>query len=200
VIRQSVIAAALAGAVVLTAARSAGGATAAGHSTTPAAAAASRPLMRYVPRVTLSGAALAAAANRCAAWAAAGGFPNDGYLAGSLTTAVAIALAESGCDPSACHDNTTGKACVKPVPPGDNIDRGAWQLNNKVPGATSDQCAFNGPCSAKARAGGHDHGLEATEPGWNGKESTPMPPGPRSAVTPAPDATRLRCGRGVGAG
>lgn len=30
------------------------------------------------------------------------------------------------------------------------MDRGAWQLNSKVKGATTNQCAFNGPCSARA--------------------------------------------------
>jgi Ricin-type beta-trefoil lectin domain/Lysozyme like domain len=90
------------------------------------------------------------AAGRCATWAADAGFPNDGYLAGSLTTSVAIALAESGCNPSACFDNTTRAACTPPINDSHNVDRGAWQLNNKVKGATSDRCAFNGPCSARA--------------------------------------------------
>ena len=98
----------------------------------------------------LSGTALATAAGHCAAWAANAGFANNGYLAGSLTTAVAVALAESGCDPAACFDNTTGENCTPPGPPADSVDRGAWQLNSKVPGATSDKCAFNGPCSATA--------------------------------------------------
>jgi hypothetical protein len=98
----------------------------------------------------LSGTALVTAAGHCAAWAANAGFANNGYLAGSLTTAVAVALAESGCDPAACFDNTTGKNCTPPGPPADSVDRGAWQLNSKVPGATSDKCAFNGPCSATA--------------------------------------------------
>jgi hypothetical protein len=98
----------------------------------------------------LSGAALATAAGHCAAWAANAGFADNGYLGGSLTTAVAVALAESGCDPSACFDNTTKENCTPPGPPADSVDRGAWQLNSKVPGAASNKCAFNGPCSATA--------------------------------------------------
>lgn len=98
----------------------------------------------------LSGTALTTAAGHCAAWAANAGFADNGYLAGSLTTAVAVALAESGCDPSACFDNTTEENCTPPGPAADSVDRGAWQLNSKVPGATSNKCAFNGPCSATA--------------------------------------------------
>jgi hypothetical protein len=101
-------------------------------------------------RVHLTGAALVAAADRCAAWATDAGFANDGYMAGALTTAVAVALQESGCNPAACFDNTLGKPCTeKTEVPGDSIDRGAWQLNNKVPHAASDSCAYQGPCAAK---------------------------------------------------
>jgi len=88
-IRQSVLAAAVAGAVVLGAAWSAQGATSASLGA-PARATA---LTQHVPRIGLAGTALATAARRCAAWAADAGFPNNGYLAGSLTTSVAIALA-----------------------------------------------------------------------------------------------------------
>src|ERR1700733_8315388 len=50
--------------------------------------------------VHIARAALATAAGRCARWAANAGFSNDGYLAGGLVTAVAGALAGSGCPPA----------------------------------------------------------------------------------------------------
>jgi hypothetical protein len=120
---------------------------------TAPASAAGHPAARHHAtglHVHLTGAALVAAADRCAAWATDAGFANDGYMAGGLTTAVAVALEESGCNPAACFDNTLGKPCTqKTEVPGDSIDRGAWQLNNKVPHAASDSCAYQGPCAAK---------------------------------------------------
>jgi Lysozyme like domain/Ricin-type beta-trefoil lectin domain len=147
VIRHRVLAASLACATVCAAV------TATVALATQAQGAAAVPRARHAAGLRvppLSGAALATAAGHCAAWAANAGFANNGYLGGSLTTAVAVALAESGCNPSACFDNTTGKNCTPPGPPADSVDRGAWQLNSKVPGATSNKCAFNGPCSATA--------------------------------------------------
>lgn len=103
----------------------------------------------FQPAVRLRGAALVTAADRCAAWAADAGFTSNGYGSGSLTTAVAVALSESGCNPVACHDNTTDKACTRSTEtPGDSIDRGAWQLNNQTSDAVSDSCAYSGPCAA----------------------------------------------------
>ncbi len=120
--------------------------------TAPASAAghpdASRPAAGL--QVHLTGAALVAAADKCATWATDAGFANNGYMAGQLTTAVAVALKESGCNPAACFDNTLGKPCTqKTEVPGDSIDRGAWQLNNKVAGAVPDSCAYQGQCAAK---------------------------------------------------
>ena len=158
-IRQTVTAAVLASAAVLGIALAAQGATAPPAAARPsqhqAAAGASRTGASRTGgwRVRLSPAELASAAGRCAAWAADAGFANNGYLAGSLTTAVAVALAESGCDPSACFDNTTKSSCTPPGPAADSVDRGAWQLNSKVPGAASDKCAFSGPCAARAAYG-----------------------------------------------
>jgi Ricin-type beta-trefoil lectin domain/Lysozyme like domain len=107
----------------------------------------------FAPRATgiaLSAAALAAAADRCAAWASESGFAANGYLAGSLTTAVAVALAESGCNPAACYDDTTGATCAAHVPLSHSVDRGAWQINGRNPGRAAVRCAFSGPCSARA--------------------------------------------------
>jgi hypothetical protein len=150
-IRQSLIAA-LTGATML------GGAWAAAASVArPADLAKSSPggagsssSAALVPRATgvpLSPAALAAGAGRCAGWASRAGFASNGYLAGSLTSAVAIALAESGCDPSACYDDTTRAPCASRIPPGDSVDRGAWQINNG--NSITAGCAYGGPCAAR---------------------------------------------------
>jgi hypothetical protein len=145
--------------IALTAAALLGGTWAAAASVPPHAVAAPR---AATPRAAaphaasplsaaaMSPAALAAAADRCAAWASQAGFAANGYLAGALTTAVAVALAESGCDPAACHDETTGAACAAHVPAGHSVDRGAWQINGRNPGRAAIRCAFSGPCSARA--------------------------------------------------
>jgi hypothetical protein len=100
--------------------------------------------------VHLTGPALATAADRCATWATDAGFTNDGDMSGALTTAVAVALYESGCNPAACLDDTLSKPCTRTTEvPGDSIDRGAWQLNNKTSDAVPDSCAYNGLCAAK---------------------------------------------------
>jgi hypothetical protein len=104
--------------------------------------------------VHLTGAALASAAGRCASWAADAGFSNDGYVAGGLTTAVAIALAESGCTPGACFDNTRHLPCSPgSVRRADSVDRGPWQINSKAWPSVSNRCAFSGPCAAAAAYG-----------------------------------------------
>ncbi len=97
----------------------------------------------------MSRASLADAAASCASWASNAGFANNGYLGGSLTTAVAVALAESRCDPTACWDSTRVRACTQSTEnAGDSVDRGAWQLSNKGSSAVSDSCAYRGQCSA----------------------------------------------------
>jgi hypothetical protein len=102
-------------------------------------------------QVHLTGVALAAAAGRCARWASTAGFSNDGYLAGGLTTAVAVALAESGCTAAACWDDTKHQVCTEHSERGaDSVDRGAWQINSKAWGSVPNSCAFSGPCAARA--------------------------------------------------
>jgi hypothetical protein len=101
--------------------------------------------------VHLTAAAQATAAARCARWATAAGFANDGYLSGGLVTAIAVSLAESGCTPGACFDDTRRKACTQQsIRRKDSVDRGAWQLNSQAWGSISNQCAFSGPCAARA--------------------------------------------------
>jgi len=98
----------------------------------------------------MSEAAQVAAAGRCAQWAANAGFENNGYMGGSLTTIVAIGLFESGCNPAACHDNThpSVKCSQGHEPAGDNVDRGAFQLNSVAWKTISDKCAYNAVCAA----------------------------------------------------
>ncbi|AQZ62451.1 hypothetical protein BKM31_14160 [[Actinomadura] parvosata subsp. kistnae] len=52
-------------------------------------------------------------------------------------TAVAVALAESGCNPGASHTNTNG-----------TVDRGLWQINSIHP--YSSECLFDAQCNANA--------------------------------------------------
>jgi hypothetical protein len=102
-------------------------------------------------QVHLTGASLTTAASRCARWAANAGFANNGYLAGSLTTAVAVALTESGCSTTACWDDTRHQTCSpRSVRRRDSVDRGAWQLNSKAWGSIPNSCAFSGQCAADA--------------------------------------------------
>ena len=90
------------------------------------------------------------AARRCASWASKAGFADNGP-SGHLVVAVAIALAESSCDPRACLNDTTHRECT---PWGtrhsrDSIDRGAWQINSHYWPNVSNNCAYNGLCAAR---------------------------------------------------
>jgi hypothetical protein len=122
-----------------------------GRVTVPAQAARKAGIIQARVRVRLSPAELAAAARRCATWASEAGFANNGFQGGSLTTAVAVALAESGCDPAACYDENTGRACTRAGTRGggDSVDRGAWQLNSRAWPHVSASCAYGGRCSAR---------------------------------------------------
>jgi hypothetical protein len=102
--------------------------------------------------VQLSPDRLRSAAARCAAWASQAGFANNGYLGGSLTTAVAIALAESGCNPAACYNDSTGRECTRAGTrhSRDSIDRGAWQVNSRAWPRVSNSCAYSGRCNGRA--------------------------------------------------
>jgi Lysozyme like domain/Ricin-type beta-trefoil lectin domain len=102
------------------------------------------------PKVRMSPAEASRAADRCASWASKAGFANSGPR-GHLVVAVAIALAESGCDPRACLNDTTHRECT---PQGtrhsrDSIDRGAWQINSRYWPGVSNDCAYHGLCSAR---------------------------------------------------
>jgi Lysozyme like domain/Ricin-type beta-trefoil lectin domain len=118
-----------------------------------AAAAAAAPAVqpRSGLQIHLSPASLAAAAGRCARWATNAGFANDGYTSGGLTTAIAIALAESGCSPRACFDDSRHRSCTeRSERRSDSVDRGAWQINSRSFRSVSNRCAFSGQCAADA--------------------------------------------------
>jgi Lysozyme like domain/Ricin-type beta-trefoil lectin domain len=102
--------------------------------------------------VRLTDSELATAAWRCAAWAARAGFPNTDVARGRLTTAVAVALAQTGCDPTACYDNTTRRACTQASGghAANSVYRGAWQVGGRARTGVSDACAFQGRCNARA--------------------------------------------------
>src|SRR5688500_1335097 len=58
-----------------------------------------------------------------------------GFDGENLVVAVAVAMAESRCDPSARGVNTNG-----------SIDRGLWQINS-IHTDVSDACAFDAMCN-----------------------------------------------------
>jgi Ricin-type beta-trefoil lectin domain/Lysozyme like domain len=100
----------------------------------------------------MSPAAQVAAAESCAAWATDAGFENNGYMGGGLATIVAIGLYESGCNAAACNDDTHihVKCSEHDQPPGDAVDRGAFQLNSVSWRSISNKCAYSGSCAARA--------------------------------------------------
>ncbi|MEU8261595.1 RICIN domain-containing protein [Micromonospora sp. NPDC048999] len=97
-------------------------------------------------------AAASAAATVCAKVAAKAGFSyteNVSTSAGNvrkIVIAVAVAMAESSCNPSAKGQN-----------PG-SIDRGLWQINNYYHSEVSDACAYQVQCNANAAWNISNHG------------------------------------------
>jgi hypothetical protein len=85
----------------------------------------------------------ASAADLCARVGSAAGFPRPA----ALTTAVAIALAESGCQPGARGSNGPTAGC-----PNGSLDRGLWQINDCYHYEVSDSCAYDAQCNANAAA------------------------------------------------
>ncbi|MFV2110531.1 transglycosylase SLT domain-containing protein [Micromonospora sp. LOL_015] len=72
-----------------------------------------------------------------------------GYAAGfrgsPLVTAVAVAMAESSCNPSAVGSNGPTAGC-----PYGSLDRGLWQINNCYHPTVTDACAYDAQCNANA--------------------------------------------------
>ncbi|MEW1701218.1 hypothetical protein AB0468_37670, partial [Streptomyces sp. NPDC091278] len=84
----------------------------------------------------LAPSAQAASSDLCAQVGYNAGFRGDG-----LVTAIAVALAESSCDPSAT--NVTNN-----TPP--SRDRGLWQINDYWHPEVDDACAYAAQCNAEA--------------------------------------------------
>lgn len=66
-----------------------------------------------------------------------------GFSGNSLVTAVAIAMAESSCNPSAIGYNPADASC-----PSGSVDRGLWQINSCWHPEVSDTCAYQSQCNA----------------------------------------------------
>ncbi|SCG71775.1 SH3 domain-containing protein [Micromonospora rifamycinica] len=76
----------------------------------------------------------------CAQVAYAAGFRNN-----PLVTAVAVAMAESSCNPSAVGSNGPTAGCSN-----GSLDRGLWQINNCYHPTVTDSCAYTAQCNANA--------------------------------------------------
>jgi len=68
-----------------------------------------------------------------------------GWSGTDLVVATAIAMAESGCNPSATGTNGPTQGC-----PNGSRDRGAWQINDCYHPGVGDTCAYNLQCNADA--------------------------------------------------
>jgi Lysozyme like domain len=80
------------------------------------------------------------AADLCAQTAARAGFTGT-----SLVTAVAVGMAESGCNPAAHAPNGPTAGC-----PNGSMDRGMWQMNSCYHPEVSKACAYDAQCNANA--------------------------------------------------
>ncbi|MEZ0114792.1 hypothetical protein ABH920_008827 [Catenulispora sp. EB89] len=89
----------------------------------------------------------------CAKVAAKAGYSFDRTVATSLgrepqiVVAIAVAMAESSCDPGAVNVNSGGSE-----------DRGLWQMNSVYHSEVSNACAFQIQCNANAAWKVSDHG------------------------------------------
>ncbi|WP_198348118.1 transglycosylase SLT domain-containing protein [Plantactinospora sp. KBS50] len=68
-----------------------------------------------------------------------------GFRGNPLVTAVAVAMAESSCNPSAVGSNGPTSGC-----PYGSLDRGLWQINNCYHPTVTDTCAYDAQCNANA--------------------------------------------------
>ncbi|MGW3399984.1 hypothetical protein ACWDOU_40165, partial [Streptomyces hydrogenans] len=80
--------------------------------------------------------AYAAPSDLCAQVGYQAGFRGD-----ALVTAIAVALAESSCNPSASNVQNNSPA---------STDRGLWQINDYWHAEVSDACAYDAQCNANA--------------------------------------------------
>jgi hypothetical protein len=82
----------------------------------------------------------ASSADRCTQVASRAGFAQNG-----LVVAVAIGMAESGCNRYARGYNGPTRGC-----PYGSVDRGMWQINSCYHAEVSDDCAYRAQCNANA--------------------------------------------------
>ncbi|GAB3896785.1 hypothetical protein GCM10029964_078680 [Kibdelosporangium lantanae] len=82
---------------------------------------------------------------------------NAGFTGEDFVTAVAVAMAESRCDPLARGSN-----------PG-SVDRGLWQINDYYHPEVSDACAYDAQCNANAAYRISDGGTDWTQ--WSTYQS-----------------------------
>jgi hypothetical protein len=100
----------------------------------------------HAARVT-SAAQVIAAAQTCASYATAAGWANNG----SLVTASAVCMAESGGQAAVYYCDATGHdGDYPPVKCRGVYDRGLWQLDSAGQSAVTDACAFAPQCNADA--------------------------------------------------
>ena len=103
----------------------------------------------------LNAAQVAAAAQTCTSYAAAAGWANNG----SLVTASAVCMAESGGQASVYYCHATGHdGAYPPVACAGIYDRGLWQLDSAGQSGTADACAFTPQCNANVAYAVSDRG------------------------------------------
>ena len=96
----------------------------------------------------LTRAQASAAAQTCVHFATAAGWANNAQH-GSLVTASAICVAESGGRPAVYYCNTSGQdGYYPPVNCSGAYDRGLWQIANQAWTTIPDTCAFSSRCNA----------------------------------------------------
>jgi hypothetical protein len=142
--RAFLVAAVLLATVLLTtgAVLSAGAAVA---STTPPSTAGSSSIMSPSSITGSSSITGPSAAQTCASYATAAGWANNG----SLVTASAVCMAESGGQASIYYCHATGQdRDYPPVHCSGIYDRGLWQLDSAGQSGTTDACAFAAQCNA----------------------------------------------------
>ncbi|MGW1518028.1 hypothetical protein [Streptomyces sp. NPDC002287] len=105
------------------------------------------PLLLAAGLLSAASPAYAAPSDLCAQVGYTAGFRGDG-----LVTAIAVALAESSCNPGA--SNTTGNT------PNTSTDRGLWQINDHWHNEVSDACAYDAQCNANEAFRISSHGTD----------------------------------------
>ncbi len=96
----------------------------------------------------LTRAQASAAAQTCVRFATEAGWANNAQD-GSLVTASAICMAESGGQPTVYYCNTSGQdGHYPPVNCSGSYDRGLWQIDDQAWTSIPDACAFRPRCNA----------------------------------------------------